>query len=452
MRYLPHTEDDIRAMLARIGVESIDALYEGIPESLRFKIPLDLPAPLSEMALVEEFHRLSMKNRSTRCSDSFLGAGCYDHFIPSVVRSLAGRSEFYTAYTPYQAEISQGTLQAIFEFQSLVCQLTGMEVANASMYDGASSLAEAVLMANRINRRSRAVLSRAVHPEYREVVRTYVEGAGIELVEVPEDETGRTDLARIADVVDDGTAAVVIQSPNFFGVVEDLRPFSKLARDHKALLIAVVNEPMSLGVLQPPGALGADVVVGEGQAFGIPIAYGGPHVGLFATRQSFVRKMPGRLVGETVDQAGRRGYVLTLSTREQHIRREKATSNICTNEGLCALMATITLAVLGPRGLQELACLNLSRAAYARERIARLPGFRIPFSAPVFNEFVVEAPVKAEGLVETLAQEGIYAGVPLSRFFPEMDHGLLVCVTERTGREAIDRYVDALGRTVEGAE
>jgi len=431
-------------MLSVIGLDSVEALYEGIPEELRSKGALDLREPLSEMELIAHLEALSRKNRSSRRTISFLGAGCYDHFIPAVVRGLAGRSEFYTAYTPYQAEISQGTLQAIFEFQTLVCQLTGMEVANASMYDGASSLAEAVLMANRINGRTRAVLSRAVHPEYRQVVSTYVEGAGIELVEVPEDDTGRTDLDQAARMVDGGTTALVVQCPNFFGVVEDLRPLAKIAQEHDALLIAVVNEPISLGILQPPGALGADIVVGEGQAFGIPMSFGGPHLGLFATRQSFVRKMPGRLVGETVDREGRRGYVLTLSTREQHIRREKATSNICTNEGLCALMATIYLAALGPRGLEELARLNLSRAEYAKRRIADLPGHSLRFSAQTFNEFVVEAPVEAERLVEDLSEQGFHAGVPLGPFYTGMERSMLVCVTEQTGRDAIDRYVDAL--------
>ena len=444
MSYLPNTEDDVRRMLATIGIDSIEALYERIPEELRSKGALDLPEPLSEMDLVAHLEALSRKSRSSRCSDSFLGAGCYDHFIPAVVRALAGRSEFYTAYTPYQAEISQGTLQAIFEFQTLVCQLTGMEVANASMYDGASSLAEAVLMANRINGRPRAVLSMAVHPEYRQVVSTYVGGAGIELVEIPEDDTGRTDADQAARMVDGETAALVVQSPNFFGSVEDLRPLVQATQKHDALLIAVVNEPVSLGILQPPGAFGADIVVGEGQAFGIPMSFGGPHLGLFATRKSFVRKMPGRLVGETVDKEGRRGYVLTLSTREQHIRREKATSNICTNEGLCALMATICLAALGPRGLEELARLNLSRSEYAKRRISGLPGYSLRYTAPTFNEFVVEAPVEAERLVEELAEQGFHAGVPLGRFYPGMERSLLVCVTEQTGCDAIDRYVEAL--------
>ncbi len=445
MRYIPHTAEDVREMLSAIGVDSLDRLFDEIPAALRLQRPLDLPAPLAESELLREFSSLAAANATAADHAIFLGGGAYNHFIPAVVDHLVSRSEFYTAYTPYQPEISQGTLQAVFEYQTLICQLTGMEVANASMYDGASACAEAVLMAVRATRRHRILLSRAVHPEYRQTVATYCRYLEVELVEIPCDETGRTDREALAHELDAGTAAVIAGYPNFFGVIEDLGSLAAAAHGAGARLVAVVQEPIALGLLKSPGELGADIVVGEGQSFGIPLAYGGPYLGFFAARQKDVRAMPGRLVGETVDLEGRRGFVLTLATREQHIRREKATSNICSNEGLCALMATIYLSLLGKQGIREVAKLNLAKTAYAREKIAALKGFSLPFAGNVFNEFVVEAPEEAGALLGRLEKQGILGGIPLGSWFEEMPNRFLVCVTEQNTREQIDALVAALG-------
>src|SRR5260370_13700948 len=376
---------------------------------------------------------------------TFLGAGAYSHYIPTIVDHIISRSEFFTAYTPYQPEISQGTLQTIFEFQTLVCQLTGMEVANASMYDGSTGLAEAVLMSERVTKRSKVVASTSVHPEYLEVVKTYVQHAGIDLELVEFDnETGRAGAA-LAAAIDDETAAVVVQSPNFFGCVEDLTALSNAAHARGALLVATITEAISLGLLKPPGACGADIVVAEGQSFGVPLSFGGPYVGLFATRQNYARQIPGRLVGEAYDKKGRRGFVLTLATREQPIRREKATSNICTNEGLIALAARIYLETLGRRGIQEVAQQCLQKAAYASQRIAQLPVFSLPFSGPRFNDFVVLGPVEASQLLDSLAREkGIDGGIALSRFDSSRPNDFLFCVTETNTREQIDALVEGL--------
>lgn len=446
MRYIPHTAEDIRQMLAAIGVDSLERLFEEIPETVRLRRPLDLPRALAETELLRELSRQAATNATAATHISFLGGGAYNHFIPVVIDQLISRSEFYTAYTPYQPEISQGTLQAIFEYQTLICQLTGMEVANASMYDGASACAEAVLMAVRATRRSRVLLSRALHPEYRQTVATYCRYLDVELVEIPFDETGKTDRQVLAGELDGETAAVVAGYPNAFGVIEDLTQLAADAHRAGARLVAAVQEPIALGLLQSPGDLGADIVVGEGQSFGIPLSFGGPYLGFFATRQQDLRAMPGRLVGETVDLEGERGFVLTLSTREQHIRREKATSNICSNEGLCALMATIYLSLLGRQGIREVAVQNLSKAAYARQQIAALAGFSLPFAAPVFNEFVVEGPQDAGTLLAGLEGEGILGGIPLAPWFEEMPNRFLVCVTEQNTREEIDALAAALGR------
>ena len=375
---------------------------------------------------------------------SFLGAGVYSHYSPTIVDHLIQRSEFFTSYTPYQPEISQGTLQYIFEFQTLVCQLTGMEVANASMYDGSTSMAEAYLMAQRVTRRDKIFVADTVHPEYREVGRTYTQHGDLEIVPVGFDEkTGR--IAKI-DSLDDKTAAVVIQSPNFFGCVEDVQAIADQAHAVGALLVVVVTEAVSFGLLKSPGACGADIVVGEGQSFGVPMSFGGPHVGLFATREKFVRQMPGRLCGIAYDKNGNRGFVLTLSTREQHIRREKATSNICTNQGLIALAATIYMEAMGKKGLQEVAVQNAQKAAYAAKHIAAVDGFEIAYSAPKFNEFVIRSGRPAEEVLTSLRENGIIGGLALSRYFPEMANDILVCVTETNSREQIDRLVAALSR------
>jgi glycine dehydrogenase subunit 1 len=443
VRYIPNSPDERQEMLRGLGLGSAEELFASIPADIILKEPLKTPDALSEIELLERFESLAAKNAAAR-RPSFLGAGAYSHYAPTIVDSLIQRSEFFTAYTPYQPEISQGTLQAIFEFQTLVCQLTGMDVANASMYDGSTAMAEAVLMAERVTRRSRVLVSDAVHPEYLRVAETYVAHAGIELLRLGFDaQTGRTLLADAS--LDKSVAAVVVQSPNFFGCVEDLKALADAAHAAGALLVAVVTESASLGLLRSPGACGADIVVAEGQSLGVPLSFGGPYVGLFATREHYARQMPGRLVGIAFDKEGRRGFVLTLATREQHIRREKATSNICTNEGLIALAATIYMTTMGRAGLQEVAAHCAQKAAYARRQIAALEGFSLPYSAPVFNEFVVRAPVEADGLLRRLAAEHhITGGLPLSRYSPERPNDFLVCVTETNKRGEIDALVTGL--------
>ncbi|MDF1580776.1 MAG: aminomethyl-transferring glycine dehydrogenase subunit GcvPA [Desulfuromonadales bacterium] len=445
MRYLPQTETDIREMLETIAVDDIEALFSAIPAEVRLQRPLRLPEAMAESELLSELKRLAAANADPDRYLSFLGGGAYNHFIPAVVDQLISRSEFYTAYTPYQPEISQGTLQAIFEYQTLICQLTGMDVANASLYDGASACAEAVLMAVRAARQRRKVLlSGALHPEYRETVRTYCQYLEIELVEVPFGADGITDRERLTELLDAETAAVVVGYPNFFGVVEPLADFAAVAQAAGARLVAAVAEPLALGLFKSPGELGADIVAGEGQSFGIPVSFGGPYLGFFAARDKDVRSMPGRLIGETVDRDGKRGFVLTLATREQHIRREKATSNICSNEGLCALTATVYLALLGKQGLREVAQQNYAKSAYAKEQIAALPNCSLPFAAPTFNEFVVETDAPAAVVLQRLAGERILAGIDLHRYYPQLANRLLVCVTEQNSRAQIDTLVAAL--------
>src|SRR2546425_10672761 len=388
-------------MLHQVGLNSAEELFDSIPKDLRLSRNLNTPPALSEIELLAGFEQLATRNRAAGRT-SFLGAGAYQHYIPTIVDHIISRSEFFTAYTPYQPEISQGTLQVIFEFQTLVCQLTGMEVANASMYDGSTALAEAVLMAERVTKRSKVVACGAIHPEYLEVVNTYVQHAGIELLHAPvNSETGQT--SSLDNLLDDKTAALVVQSPNFFGCIEDVAALAARAHSVGALLIVAVTESISLGLLKSPGACGADIVVAEGQSFGVPLSFGGPYVGLFATLAKYARQIPGRLVGEAYDKEGRRGFVLTLATREQHIRREKATSNICTNEGLIALAATVYLETMGRRGLQEVAEQCAQKTAFAARRISEIEGFSLPFTAPRFNEFVVGAPIAASGLLSRLA-------------------------------------------------
>src|SRR4030067_161968 len=444
LRYIPHTEEDCKRMLKVMGVKRVEDFFEPIPKEFRLSRPLSLPDPLSEPDLLRHLQGLQGQVFS-----SFLGAGAYHHFIPAVVSHLTSRSEFYTAYTPYQPEISQGTLQAIFEYQTLMCQLTGMEVSNASMYDGASSLAEAVLMAHRITRKKKVLLSRAIHPEYRRVIQTYIDPDQQEIVFIPyQKEGGRTDEKILFDLLKEDVSAVVIQSPNFFGVVEDLHPIAERIHNMGGLMIVGFSEAVAYGILQPPGAMGADIVAGEGQSLGIPGSYGGPYLGIFTTQEKFVRNMPGRLVGETLDLEEKRGFVLTLATREQHIRRERATSNICTNEGLCALMATVFLSCLGKEGLKELAIMNLSKAEYAKKTISRIRGCKPNFTAPTFNEFVLQIEKEPEEVLEKLKKGEILGGLPLTRFYPELDHHLLVTVTEMNRKEEIDQWAEALGKAL----
>jgi glycine dehydrogenase subunit 1 len=448
MRYIPHTPEDIQRMLAVIGAKSVDDLFSSIPEARRFREKLDLPAPLSEAELLEHLRALGASNQPQSHTSGdlcFAGAGLYRHYIPSAVDALAGRSEFYTAYTPYQPELSQGTLLGIFEFQTMVAELLGMSVANASMYDGASATAEAVLMARRLTGRTRALLASGLHPEYAQTCRTYLSGmeGGVgSLSRLPFDtSTGTLDLAALRAELDESVAAVVVQTPSFFGVLEDLEPIAQAVHAVGAQLIAVCNEPLALALLKPPGAAGADIAVGEGCGLCGPINLGGPGVGFFAVKdKKAVRSMPGRLVGETVDSAGRRGYVLTLSTREQHIRREKATSNICTNHGLMALRFTIHLSLLGKTGFAALARLNLSRAAFARKAICAVDGFAPRFTGPMFNELAVRVPGgDADAIVRAATARHVVPGVALGRFFPELKDTLLVAVTETHTREDILR-------------
>ena len=432
-------------MLEAMGLGSAEALFDSIPEDLRLKRPLNTPAALSEIELLDRFEQMGARNAGAG-RISFMGGGAYSHYIPTIVDHILSRSEFFTAYTPYQPEISQGTLQVIFEFQTLVCQLTGMEVANASMYDGSTALAEAVLMAERVTKRSKAVASTATHPQYLEVINTYVQHAGIHLELVPFAEKTGQSWQALAAAIDDETAALVVQSPNFFGCVEDLSALADAAHAKGALLIVAITEAMSLGLLKSPGACGADIVVAEGQSFGVPLSFGGPYVGLFATREKYARQIPGRLVGEAYDKKGRRGFVLTLATREQHIRREKATSNICTNEGLIALAATVYLETMGRRGVQEAAHQCAQKAAYAARAIGKLNGYSLPFTGPYFNEFIVRGPGRAVELLSRLGKEkGIDGGIALSRFMPDRPNDFLVCVTETNTREQIDQLVQALG-------
>jgi glycine dehydrogenase subunit 1 len=444
LRYIPNSSAERAEMLKQIGLNSAEELFHSIPEELRLQRQLATPAALSEIELLTGFEQLAARN-SAAYRSNFLGAGVYSHYIPTIVDHLISRSEFFTAYTPYQPEISQGTLQVIFEFQTLVCQLTGMEVANASMYDGSTALAEAVLMAERVTRRSKVIACGAVHPEYLEVVRTYVQHAGIDFEHVDFDPaTGRTSSS-LTEILDDKTAAIVVQSPNFFGGIEDVSALAEKAHAAGALLIVAVTEAASLALLKSPGACGADIVIAEGQSFGVPLSFGGPYVGLFATREKYARQIPGRLVGEAYDKQGRRGFVLTLATREQHIRRERATSNICTNEGLIALAATVYLETMGRRGLQEVAEHCAQKAAYAARRIAAIEGFSLPFSGPRFNEFVVRGPIPATQVLSRLGSErNINGGLALSRYFSDRPDDFLVCVTELNSRTEIDALVDGL--------
>jgi len=444
LRYIPNSPEERKEMLQAIGLGTAEELFDSIPQDLLLNRPLNTPAALSEIELLDRFEQMGARNTGARRT-SFMGGGAYSHYIPTIVDHILSRSEFFTAYTPYQPEISQGTLQTIFEFQTLVCQLTGMEVANASMYDGSTALAEAVLMAERVTKRSKVVASSAAHPQYLEVVRTYVQHAGIHLELAAFDEQSGQSWKSLAAAIDDQTAALVVQSPNFFGCVEDLSALADAAHAKGALLVVAITEAISLGLLKSPGACGADIVIAEGQSFGVPLSFGGPYVGLFATREKYARQIPGRLVGEAYDKQGRRGFVLTLATREQHIRREKATSNICTNEGLIALAATVYLETMGRRGIQEVAHQCAQKAAYARKAISRLEGYSLPFTGACFNEFVVRGPKKAVELLSRLGKEkGIDGGIALSRFMSDRPNDFLVCVTEVNSREQIDALVEGL--------
>ena len=445
MDYTPNTEKDKEIMLQEMGVTSVEKLLADIPPALRL-FDLTLNAGLTEPEVLKALNGLSQKNVNTDQYLSFLGAGAYEHYIPTIVNHLASRSEFYTCYTPYQPEVSQGTLQVIYEFQTLMCELTSMDVANASVYDGSTALAEAALLAIRLKERNKIVCSRAIHPEYRQVLRTYLKGLQTEIVEI-DFPGGTTDLNQLEKASDDRTAAILVQSPNFFGCIEDMDAASNIAHKHDALFVACVN-PISLGTLKPPGEYNADLAVGEAQVFGNYLNYGGPYLGFFTAKKELLRRMPGRIAGETTDCTGKRCFVLTLQPREQHIRREKATSNICTNQALLALRACIYLCALGKAGIADVSNHNIQKSHYAYERLCALDAVKPVYEKPFFNEFVLKTTngLSAARLNERLLKSGIIGGLELSPYYPELDNSILLCVTETKTRENIDTLVAEIAK------
>ncbi|BFT75143.1 aminomethyl-transferring glycine dehydrogenase subunit GcvPA [Paenibacillus sp. P36] len=447
-RYLPITEQDQKDMLATIGISSMEEMFQDIPQKVRFQGELNVSKALDEQGLLRYMRGLSSRNADFDRYASFLGAGIYDHHLPVVINHVISRSEFYTAYTPYQPEISQGELQAIFEFQSYICELTGMAVANASMYDGATALAEAGALASGATKRSRLLVSRAVHPEARAILRTTARGLNLEVVEIGLTPDGVTDLHDLTSKAE-GAAAVILQSPNFFGCMEDIGAAEPIAHGAGALLVVSAN-PLTLGLLEAPGKLGADIVVGDCQPLGIPAALGGPTCGYFAVAESWMRRMPGRIVGQTVDRAGKRGFVLTLQAREQHIRREKATSNICSNQALLALCASVYLSTMGKQGIQDVGKLNVQKAHYAAKRLTASGKLSLPFAGSFFNEFAVKLPdgANVRELSSKLLQRNIIGGYDLGRDYPELAGHMLIAVTEQRTREEIDAFADALEELV----
>jgi glycine dehydrogenase subunit 1 len=437
MSYISLSDKDKKDMMAKIGISSFAELFRTIPKDIMLKRKLNVTPPMTELELIQLFERIARKNKYHHYL-SFLGAGAYRHVIPNVVDYLSSRGEFISPYTPYQPEVSQGTLQVIFEFQTLICQLTGMDIANASLYDGTSAAAEAVLMAHRLKGRPKVLIAKTIHPHYRRVIQTYVKNLGVEIEEVKYSETGEVDLKDLKGKLDDKTSTVIAQSPNFMGIVENLKKISDLAHGVKALSIVVVAEPVSLGILEAPGKLGADIVAGEGQSFGIPLSFGGPYLGFMACCKEFIRQFPGRIAGETKDVDGNRGFVLTLSTREQFIRRENATSNICTNQAWCALRATVFLETLGREGLKELAWQNVQKANYALEKLSQIKGVKRKFKGSSFNEFVLEFSGGFEKISEFLRKKGIIGGLKPGEYYPELKKCALLCVTEMHKRDDID--------------
>lgn len=445
MHYLPLTRQDEKEILARIGVSTFNELIDQIiPKNLQYDGEIAIPPALSESEVRKILNHLAGKNLNTDEYLSFMGAGVYDHYIPAIIDTLISRSEFYTAYTPYQAEVSQGTLQTIFEYQSVICDLTGMDVSNASMYDGGSGLAEAVHMANSLKGKDRVILADMIHPFYLRITKTYTHECGVEIVQCPAKD-GITDLSALHDLVDNETSCVCIEQPNFYGYLEQMDEIERIVHEKDALLIVVVD-PISLGVLRPPGEYKADIVVGEGQALGVPQGFGGPLLGIFASKKAFVRSMPGRIVGETTDVDGKRGFVLTLQTREQHIRREKATSNICTNEALLALSALIYLCTLGKQGIIDVGTLCLSKSHYLRDRLKELKGIRPAYVQEFFKEFLVETDKPAKQILDALREQKIFGGVPLSIFDDKNQHQFLIAVTEKRTKQELDTFTDRLAR------
>ncbi|GHO94066.1 putative glycine dehydrogenase (decarboxylating) subunit 1 [Reticulibacter mediterranei] len=445
MSYVPNTPEEQQAMLEQMGLSSIDDLLSPVPADVRLDRPLNLPPALPEPDLRRLISRMAAKNKNLDTTISFLGAGTYDHAIPSVVPHLQSRSEFVTSYTPYQPEVSQGMLQTIYEFQTMVCQITGLDVANASLYDGSTALVEAVFMALGPGGRGEIVISSAVDPQYRRVLHTYAFARGFNIKEIPT-ENGVTSLTALEGAISAQTAAVVIQQPNFFGCIEDVHAIEPIAHKGKSLLITTITEPASLGILAPPSAYNADIAVGELMNFGNTMSYGAPALGFMAAKQKFMRLLPGRLVGQTVEEGEKKqtGYVLTLQTREQHIRRERATSNICTNQSLLAVGATIYMATLGKQGFRELGELCLQKAHYAFRQITAIPGFKAISSAPFFNEFVIQLPVSTDRLQKLFEQADIIGGLPLDEYYPDLPNAMLFCVTETRTKEDIDYLVSVL--------
>ncbi|MEE8605381.1 MAG: aminomethyl-transferring glycine dehydrogenase subunit GcvPA [Candidatus Aminicenantaceae bacterium] len=440
MSYISLSEKDKKEMLAKIGISSVEELFCSIPDDLRVKQKLDVPEALTEPELTRQIEEIANQN-SYHHFLSFLGAGAYSHVIPSVVDYLSSRGEFLSPYTPYQPEVSQGTLQIIFEFQTLICQLTGMDIANASLYDGASGAAEAALMAHRLKSRPKILVAKSVHPQYREVIQTYSRNLDLSVEEIAYSDRGEVDFEDLNKKLDEDTSAVLVQSPNFFGVIENIDNISTLTHERQALSIVVVAEPVSFGILEAPGNLGADIVTGEGQSFGLHLSFGGPYLGFMACQKEFLRQFPGRITGETKDVDGKRGFVLTLSTREQHIRRERATSNICTNQAWCALRATIFLELLGKKGLKELAWQNIQKANYARDKITQIKGIKPRFRGACFNEFILEFENPWADIDTFLQEKGIIGGLSVEESYPELANCVLVCVTESHKKEDIDRFI-----------
>lgn len=446
MAYIPNTIADREEMLKSIGVASFEELLRNIPEELRLRENIKIPNRLSEFEVLNEIKKLEARNSPISTQISFLGGGSYDHYIPSAIAAITSRSEFYTAYTPYQAEVSQGTLQAIYEYQTMVCRLTGMDIANASMYDGGSALAEAALLAVDYTGRNEIIVTGKIHPNYLHIIRTYCEGQDIVIAEITSSR-GAVLPEKIRTAVSDKTAAVIVQHPNFYGCLEDVDEIGKIAKANNSLFIVAVD-PVSLGILAPPSEYGADIVIGEGQVFGVPQSFGGPYLGIFAAKESLLRKIPGRISGITVDTDGNRGFVLTVQTREQHIRRDKATSNICTNQALVMLSATVYLSLLGKQGLQEVANLCLQKSHYLANALTEIEGVHLKFNRPFFREFVIETPKPSREVIKHLGEKGILAGVPLSKF-NHTDNGILVAVTEKRTKAEMDLFVSELKRIIQ---
>ncbi|CDQ17917.1 aminomethyl-transferring glycine dehydrogenase subunit GcvPA [Halobacillus karajensis] len=442
-RYLPMTDTDKKEMLKRIGVQDSDELFSDIPEGVRLKGDLEIKPPKNEYQLMKELTELAGKNINLKSHTSFLGAGVYDHYIPSIVDHVISRSEFYTAYTPYQPEISQGELQAIFEFQTMICELTGMDVANSSMYDGGTALAEAVNLSAGQTKKKKVLVSKAIHPESMAVIHSYVKGPGVEVIEI-DHKDGKTDVKQLEEELDENTASVVVQYPNFFGQIEPLDEIRSIVDTQKKTMMITSSNPLSLGYLTPPGEFGADIVVGDAQVFGIPAQYGGPHCGYFATTKKLMRKVPGRLVGQTVDEEGRRGFVLTLQAREQHIRRDKATSNICSNQALNALASSVAMSSLGKQGLKKMAWMNIQKTSYLKKQLQKR-GIEIVYDGPFFNEIVINLNQNIQEMNKELLTKGIIGGYDLGEVDENLNGCMLVAVTEIRTKEEMDTFVKEVG-------